>query len=257
MPVVLITGANRGIGLEFARQYAADGWEVFASCRNPKTAKDLASLVKRSGGKLTVVQMDVTDGESVRNAACQLGNKAIDLLVNNAGTSGIPGQRTGHIDYENWVRVLDVNTMGPLRVIEAFVDHIARSDRRLIVTITSGMGSLAENTSGGSIAYRTSKAAVNMAMRSVLLSLPHATSPASWSIQVGSKRAWVERLRLCLCKRAWPRCGACSRNCGVAIQASSSTTTVASIRGEQAFSTRGLRSDNGDYRSKGLRPGPH
>ena len=95
------------------------------------------------------------------------GTEAIDLLVNNAGTSGIPGQRTGRIDYENWVRVLDVNTMGPLRVIEAFVDHIARSDRRLIVTITSGMGSLAENTSGGSIAYRTSKAAVNMAMRSV------------------------------------------------------------------------------------------
>ncbi len=128
MPVVLITGANRGIGLEFARQYAADGWEVFASCRNPKTAKDLATLVKRSGGKLTVVQMDVTDGESVRNAACQLGKKAIDLLVNNAGTSGIRGQRTGRIDYENWVRVLNVNTMGPLRVIETFVDHIARSD---------------------------------------------------------------------------------------------------------------------------------
>ena len=78
MPLVLITGANRGIGLEFARQYAADGWEVFASCRNPKTAKDLASLVKRSGGKLTVVQMDVTDGQSVRNAARQLGKKAID-----------------------------------------------------------------------------------------------------------------------------------------------------------------------------------
>jgi NAD(P)-dependent dehydrogenase (short-subunit alcohol dehydrogenase family) len=155
MPSVLITGANRGIGLEFARQYAAEGWVVFASCRNPKAAKELANLVKRSGGKLTVVQMDVTDGESVRNAARQLGNEAIDLLINNAGISGIPGQRTGHIDYENWLRVLDVNTMGPLRVVEAFVDHIARSDRRLIVTITSGMGSIAENTSGGSIAYRT------------------------------------------------------------------------------------------------------
>jgi NAD(P)-dependent dehydrogenase (short-subunit alcohol dehydrogenase family) len=172
MPAVLITGANRGIGLEFARQYAADGWDVFASCRNPKAAKELASLARSSEVKLTVLGMDVTDGESVRSAARQLGNETIDLLINNAGISGVPGQRTGHIDYENWAQVLDVNTMGPLRVIEAFVDHIAHSERRLIVTITSGMGSLTDNTSGGSIAYRTSKAAVNMAMRSVAAEVP-------------------------------------------------------------------------------------
>jgi NAD(P)-dependent dehydrogenase (short-subunit alcohol dehydrogenase family) len=171
MPAVSITGANRGIGLEFARQYAANGWDVFASCRNPMAAKELATLARSSGGKLTVLGIDVTDGESVRSAARQLGNEAIDLLINNAGISGVPGQRTGHIDYENWAQVLDVNTMGPLRVIEAFVEHIVRGERRLIVTITSGMGSLADNTSGGSIAYRTSKAAVNMAMRSVAAEL--------------------------------------------------------------------------------------
>jgi NAD(P)-dependent dehydrogenase (short-subunit alcohol dehydrogenase family) len=83
----------------------------------------------------------------------------------------VPGQTTGHVDYANWARVLDVNTMGPLRLIEAFLDHIAHSQRRLIVTITSGMGSLTDNTSGGSIAYRTSKAAVNMAIRSVAADL--------------------------------------------------------------------------------------
>ena len=171
MPTVLITGANRGIGLEFARQYATDGWDVFASCRNPKAAKELANLARSSGDKVTVLAMDVTDGESVRSAARQFGNGAIDLLVNNAGISGLSGQRTGHIDYENWARVLDVNSMGPMRVTEAFVDHIARSERRLIVTITSGMGSITDNTSGGSIAYRTSKAAVNMAVRSVAAEL--------------------------------------------------------------------------------------
>jgi NAD(P)-dependent dehydrogenase (short-subunit alcohol dehydrogenase family) len=171
MPAVLITGASRGIGLEFAHQYAADGGQVFAACRNPKAVKELASLARDSGGKLTVLGMDVTDGESVRSAARQLGNETIDLLINNAGISGVPGQRMGHIDYQNWSQVLDVNTIGPLRVIEAFVDHIARSERRLIVTITSGMGSLTDNTSGGSIAYRTSKAAVNMAMRSVAAEL--------------------------------------------------------------------------------------
>jgi NAD(P)-dependent dehydrogenase (short-subunit alcohol dehydrogenase family) len=171
MPSVLITGANRGIGLEFARQYAADGWDVFASCRNPVAARELASLARASGGKLIVLAMDVTKSETMRSAARQLGNEAIDLLINNAGISGVPGQRTGHIDYENWAQVLEVNTMGPLRVIEALVDRIARSERRLIVTITSGLGSLTDNASGGSIAYRTSKAAVNMAARSVAAEL--------------------------------------------------------------------------------------
>jgi NAD(P)-dependent dehydrogenase (short-subunit alcohol dehydrogenase family) len=171
MPAVLITGANRGIGLEFVRQYTADGWAVFAACRDPKAAKKLATLAKGSGGKLIMLAMDVTDRESVRSAAGQLKREAIDLLINNAGTSGVPEQTTGHVDYENWARVLDVNTMGPLRVVEAFLDHIVRSQRRLIITITSGMGSLTDNTSGGSIAYRTSKAAVNMAMRSVAVDL--------------------------------------------------------------------------------------
>jgi NAD(P)-dependent dehydrogenase (short-subunit alcohol dehydrogenase family) len=101
MPAVLITGANRGIGLEFVRQYTADGWAVFAACRDPKAAKKLATLAKGSGGKLIMLAMDVTDRESVRIAAGQLKHEAIDLLINNAGTSGVPGQTTGHVDYEN------------------------------------------------------------------------------------------------------------------------------------------------------------
>jgi len=171
MSAVLITGANRGIGLEFAHQYSADEWEVFAACRDRSGARQLQEMARRSAARLTTIPMDVTSSESVRSAAKQLGTVAIDLLINNAGTAGMPGQRTGDVDYENWVRVLDVNTMGPLRVIEAFAGHIARSRRRLIVTITSGMASLADNTSGGSMAYRTSKAAVNMAMRSVAADL--------------------------------------------------------------------------------------
>jgi NAD(P)-dependent dehydrogenase (short-subunit alcohol dehydrogenase family) len=99
---VLITGANRGLGLEFARQYMADGWDVFAACRDPQGAGQLHEMANRSGGKLTPVAMDVTKGESVRSAAKQLENVAIDLLINNAGTAGVPGQRTGNVDYENW-----------------------------------------------------------------------------------------------------------------------------------------------------------
>jgi NAD(P)-dependent dehydrogenase (short-subunit alcohol dehydrogenase family) len=174
MPTTLITGANRGIGLEFARQYAADGWQVFAACRDPAGARQLEELARRAGKALTIVALDVTDGESVGAAAARLKEEAIDLLINCAGIAGAPRQTVGNVNYESWLRVLDVNTMGPLRVLEAFTDQLARSERKLAATITSGMGSLADNNSGGSIAYRSSKAAVNMVMRSAAIDLkPH------------------------------------------------------------------------------------
>ena len=94
---MLITGANRGLGLEFARQYSADGWDVFAPCRDLRNAQQLHEMANRSGGRLTPIAMDVTKGESVRIAAKQLENVAIDLLINNAGTAGAPGQRTGSV----------------------------------------------------------------------------------------------------------------------------------------------------------------
>ncbi len=171
MPAVLITGANRGLGLEFARQYLADGWQAFAACRNPASAGELQRMARDSSGKLTIVAMDVTDAASIRKAAAQLGDVAIDLVINSAGIIGVSGQRAGNVDYASWARVIDVNTMGPLRVLETFIDHLARSERKLAVTITSGMGSIGDNTSGGSIAYRTSKAAVNMVMRSAAIDL--------------------------------------------------------------------------------------
>jgi NAD(P)-dependent dehydrogenase (short-subunit alcohol dehydrogenase family) len=171
MPSALITGANRGLGLEFARQYLADGWHVYAGCREPNSASDLRRLADPNGHKLRILALDVTDPASVKAAAAELDGQAIDLLLNNAGVMGARGQTIGNIDYEAWAKVLEANTMGPMRVSEAFVDHVARSERKLIVTLTSGMGSLADNTSGGSIAYRSSKAAVNMVMRSLAIDL--------------------------------------------------------------------------------------
>jgi NAD(P)-dependent dehydrogenase (short-subunit alcohol dehydrogenase family) len=171
MPTVLITGANRGIGFEFARQYLADGWQVYAACRDPTSATELRQLAEDSGERLRILAMDVTDARSVEAAAAELDGQAIDLLINNAGVGGARHQTIGNIDYQAWAKVLDVNTMGPMRVSEAFVEHVARSERKLIVTLTSGMGSIADNTSGGSIAYRSSKAAVNMVMRSLAIDL--------------------------------------------------------------------------------------
>ncbi len=170
MATVLVTGANRGLGLEFTRQYLAEGHAVIAVCRDPSRAKDLQSVARGPKAALTLVAADVTDGDSVRRAAGEVQN-AVDILINCAGVIGARGQRLGSIDYEDWRHVLDVNLMGPARMCEAFLEHVARSERRITVTITSGMGSLADNTSGGSIPYRTSKAAVNMLMRSAAIDL--------------------------------------------------------------------------------------
>jgi NAD(P)-dependent dehydrogenase (short-subunit alcohol dehydrogenase family) len=167
----LITGANRGLGLEFARQYVADGWQVYAACRDPASASKQHRLAEGSDEKLRILAMDVTDPATIRAAATQLDGQAIDLLLNNAGIIGPRGQTIGNIDYEAWANVFAINTMGPMRVSEGFVEHVADSDRKLIVTLTSGMGSIADNTSGGSVLYRSSKAAVNMVTRSLAIDL--------------------------------------------------------------------------------------
>jgi NAD(P)-dependent dehydrogenase (short-subunit alcohol dehydrogenase family) len=171
MPSVLITGANRGLGFEFVKQYAAEGWQIYAACRDPNSSLELRRLADASGQKVRVLVLHVTDPTSIKSAAAELDGQAIDLLLNNAGIIGAQRQTIGNIDYEAWAKVFDVNTMGPMRVSEAFVDHVARSKRKLIVTLTSGMGSIADNTSGGSVAYRSSKAAVNMVMRSLAIDL--------------------------------------------------------------------------------------
>lgn len=168
---VLVTGANRGLGLEFARQYAADGWTVYAACRAPAGAAALQQLAAASGGRIAVLALDVTDTGSVRAAAAKLAGVPIDLLVNNAGVGAPKGQKLGDLDYAAWQRVLDANTLGPLRVAEAFLGSIELGMQKKIVTITSGMGSIADNGSGGSYAYRSSKAAVNMVVKSLSIDL--------------------------------------------------------------------------------------
>jgi NAD(P)-dependent dehydrogenase (short-subunit alcohol dehydrogenase family) len=171
MPNVLVTGASRGLGLEFVRQYLTEGYAVIAACRNPGTARALQQLERDSKGALTSVELDVADNASVKQAAARIATSTIDILVNCAGVIGTAGQTLGSLDYTAWMHVLEVNVLGPARVCEAFVERVAKSGRRLIITITSGMGSLADNTSGGYIAYRTSKAAVNMLMRSAAIDL--------------------------------------------------------------------------------------
>src|SRR4029079_10723193 len=144
---------------------------VYAACRDPGSASALRQLAEDGSGKLRIITMDVTEARSIKAAAAELDGQAIDLLLNNSGIIGPAGQTIGKIDYDAWAEVFEVNTMGPMRVSEAFIEHVAHSERKLIVTLTSGMGSIADNTSGGSIAYRSSKAAVNMVMRSLAIDL--------------------------------------------------------------------------------------
>ncbi len=170
MPTVLITGANRGIGLALARGYAAEGWRLHACCRHPDRATDLKALRVEVGDRLAVHRLDVTDGLKVASLARELAEEAIDLLINNAGVSG-PRGGFGETDYDRWQPVVGVNTFAPLRLAERFVEQVARSERKLIVNISSKMGSIAENTSGNSIIYRASKAALNQVSKSLAIAL--------------------------------------------------------------------------------------
>jgi NAD(P)-dependent dehydrogenase (short-subunit alcohol dehydrogenase family) len=161
MPSVLVTSSSRGIGREFVRQYAAQGWQVLAACRHPEAvADDLRAL----GPGVRPVAMDVTDLASVEAAARQ-DSAPLDLLINSAGVIGHGKEGPGELDFREWSRVLDVNTFGPVRVLDAFVDHLAAAKGARAIALTSGMGSIGDVGSGRAIMYRTSKAALNMAMR--------------------------------------------------------------------------------------------
>lgn len=160
MSTVLITGANRGLGLEFARQYAAAGSTVLAACRKPHEASQLSGI---SGIELCA--LDVASAASVGELASSLRDRPIDILINNAGLL-IEGQ-IGHNDPEAVLQMLRVNTLGPLMLSEALISNVAASTRKLVVTVSSDLGSLGGNASGGNLGYRVSKAAVNMVMRTL------------------------------------------------------------------------------------------
>ncbi|MBK7491609.1 MAG: SDR family oxidoreductase [Nitrosomonas sp.] len=172
MRTMLITGANRGIGLEFVRQYAADGWRVVACCRKPAAAEALNRLAAQYPDQVTVHALDVTDHAQIDQLAQTLSEQPIDLLINNAGV--YPPARSdalGETDYAAWQQAFAVNTMAPLKITEAFIQQIARSEFKTIVTITSKMGSIADNRGGGSYIYRSSKAGANIVMKSLSIDL--------------------------------------------------------------------------------------
>jgi NAD(P)-dependent dehydrogenase (short-subunit alcohol dehydrogenase family) len=179
VPTVLITGANRGLGLELARQYAADGWRVIACARRPDQADELQAVAAASGGRVTVHALDVSDHASIDALARELDGTPIDLLLNNAGrmgresfaARGLEVQRFGESDYDDWLQTLRVNVLGPMKMAEAFADLVAASGQKKLVTLTSMVGSIGQNTFGGLYAYRSSKSAANAVMKCMAIDL--------------------------------------------------------------------------------------
>ena len=134
MTNILITGANRGIGLELTRQFAADGWQVLACTRNPAAASNLLAL-QHEFGSIRVYELDVTNYELLDALASQLQGVAIDVLVNDAGMLEPNAQNLEQVDPAGWRQILEVNTIAPLMVVRAFLPHISRSDKKLIANI--------------------------------------------------------------------------------------------------------------------------
>jgi NAD(P)-dependent dehydrogenase (short-subunit alcohol dehydrogenase family) len=172
MPSILITGSNRGLGLEWTRQYARLDWQVYATCCYPDEADDLQQL-KHDYPNIQLHRLDVTNPDEIDAIAETLKNQTIDILLNNAGVylEKFKHSTLGHIDYSDWEETFGVNSLGAVRVTDKFIDNVARSEKRLIVAITSHMGSIAEIESPGSYAYRSSKAALNAAMKGISLEL--------------------------------------------------------------------------------------
>jgi NAD(P)-dependent dehydrogenase (short-subunit alcohol dehydrogenase family) len=171
VPTVLITGANRGIGLEYVRQYSARGWKVIATCRDPEGAAELRELA--SGQPLIVVEkLDVSDLAAIDALAAKLAGQPVDILVNNAGITGdMRNQMFGKMNWPVYDQVLRTNVIGPLKMAEAFLPHVEAGQQKKIVNVSSSQGSIGSVDGGRLYFYRSSKAALNMEMANLAVQL--------------------------------------------------------------------------------------
>ncbi len=171
-PTVLITGSSRGMGFELTKQYAANGWTVIATCRTPGTANALSALADENPN-IVIEELDVTDNAEIEALAAQYKDTPIDVLINNAGIFGpVANQTLEELDYDTFTQVMAVNVYGPLKMSQAFAGSVAASDQKKIVTITSGLGSMALTEDyGGYYFYRVSKSGANIVGRTLAADL--------------------------------------------------------------------------------------
>lgn len=172
MPTVLITGSNRGLGLEWVQHYALKRWQVLATCRDPELAKDLKQLAYQFPN-IVIHPLDITHADQIAVLAKTLSGVPIDVLINNAGVYFEKWAQDSltHINYPDWEESFRTNCLGAVRVTENFYKNVAMSEKKLVVAITSHMGSIADITNPHDYAYRSSKAALNAAMKGLSLEL--------------------------------------------------------------------------------------
>ena len=170
MATVLITGANRGIGLEFTRLYLERGERVFAACRDPEGAAKLKQL-GATFPELKLLQLDVGDNQSIAAFPQKLQGAAVDIFINNAGVYGPRDGKFGNIKGKEWLEVLQVNSVAPLLLTQSLAGNLLKGKLRKLIYLTSKMGSIADNGGGGHYIYRSSKTALNMVVKSLAIDL--------------------------------------------------------------------------------------
>ena len=168
---ILITGANRGIGLAMTQYAMEQGWRVFACCRTPHNAENLFNIAKLSGGQISVHIADMQELSTLQALSYELRNDAIDILINNAGIYGSTNNTFGSVDVESWLQAFQINSIAPLKMVEAFSEQIQMGQRKLVACMSSKMGSMADNGYGNSYIYRSSKAALNAVVKSLSIDL--------------------------------------------------------------------------------------
>ena len=170
MATILITGTNRGIGLEFTKQYLARGDRVIATCRDIEAADALKKL-RNDYDKLEVRQLDVSSAESILEFVQQLVDTPIDIFINNAGVYGPRNAKFGEVDGQLWASVLQVNSIAPLMLSQLLMPNLRQGKDKKMVYLTSKMGSIDDNSGGGSYIYRSSKTALNSVVKSLAIDL--------------------------------------------------------------------------------------
>lgn len=165
---VLITGANKGIGLAYAKQYAQAGWQVYACVRTPAQASALQAIA-REYPQVTVLTLDVSQPNAILQIAHQLAGVRLDVLISNAGV--YPDSQLGRVDAQAWLNAFQINTMATYYLVEAFLPHLKQSAQAKVIAMTSKMGSIDDNGSGSEYIYRSSKTALNMLVKSLAIDL--------------------------------------------------------------------------------------
>ncbi|MBT5240353.1 MAG: SDR family oxidoreductase [Rhodospirillaceae bacterium] len=178
MPTMLITGANRGLGLNLLKLYDQDGWTIHACCRNPDSAVDLKSVADTSEGRITLHTLDVEKPSTIADLKAALGATPIDMLINMAGYLGEKAlvdpdglQPFGVTDYEIMEKAYRINCMGPLRVCETLIDNVEASDKKIIINVSSIVGSIGGDNFGNFYMYRPSKTALNAVTHAMAINL--------------------------------------------------------------------------------------